>query len=231
MYTGEVSVCAVSDCDQPAKTKGLCHAHYARWKRTGTTDGGPIKRYFPRGQQCMVAECGRSASAKGFCVAHFTRWRRYGDPLGSAPKRPPTHYSPERRAAIRAGIQRSWQTRGDRSHPPDCGHCLATRGRPKPPFTQTHRDRLSAAKRAIEPSYGSIHHVRLRRDRGSPTNFTCRCGKPAREWALVDPPAEFLRYDSIGRAFSIRTQDYRAMCVSCHRRMDAAARKQRRGAA
>lgn len=36
------SLCSIPDCGKPRTTRGLCHAHYQRWRKTGSTDG-PIR--------------------------------------------------------------------------------------------------------------------------------------------------------------------------------------------
>lgn len=173
--------------------------------------------------QCTITDCPAEAVGRGYCNRHWKRWRAFGDPLAVPP---PREQTPELRAAIAAGVRRAWdEGRFDRQHPPDCGHCLAHRGKPKPPRTQAMKDAVSEQRRAKrEPSYHSMHHARLRRDRGRAADFPCiRCGEQAREWALMDAPPEFLRHVD-GRTWSIRTSDYEAMCKRCHEQMDRARR-------
>lgn len=61
--------CIVDDCDAASRRNGLCQKHYARLKRTGTTD--KKKSTKPR---CSVDECSRVSERGGMCRTH-----RYGE--------------------------------------------------------------------------------------------------------------------------------------------------------
>ena len=71
-------ICSVEGCDRLALYRpldGLCHKHYMRWKRLGTTT---LVRELP----CMIEGCDDKAGDSGLCGFHRSRRRRYGDPLG-----------------------------------------------------------------------------------------------------------------------------------------------------
>ena len=72
-------------------------------------------------------------------------------------------------------------------------------------------------------SYPSVHN-RLKRNRGSASQYVCECGEQAREWAL-DHDTPFLlvgRTANGGRSFySPRMSDYKPMCIPCHRKKDS----------
>ena len=76
-----------------------------------------------------------------------------------------------------------------------------------------------------EASYGAVH-LRLRAERGLPGDFVCDCGARAQHWAFMrdDRPA---MYSDGGRPYSTDLSRYKAMCVTCHRRMDAEATRTR----
>ena len=62
-------------------------------------------------------------------------------------------------------------------------------------------------------------HIRVSNAKGKASTYQCVCGKPAREWAL-DPQAVHTYEDEQGRVWSLNVDDYKAMCSSCHRKLD-----------
>jgi hypothetical protein len=166
-----------------------------------------------------------AALAKEYGIAEINIYGAMKKAGIALPKRP---FTEERLANMSAGLRRRYAARPAPPHPPDCTHCLAVRGVPKPPRTQLHRDRISAARRAMfgDPSDYTTAHFRIRRDRGRAREHACvSCGRAAVDWALkADAPTEWLR--SNGRLwFSIRTSDYEAKCRACHYRDDSARRR------
>ena len=73
----EPKFCSVDDCDRSAVTRGWCHAHYLRWRRTGTTNG-KRKLGARRNTVCEVDGCERLATTRGMCRAHYGRFKRTG---------------------------------------------------------------------------------------------------------------------------------------------------------
>lgn len=67
-------ICSVDDCDKPAKARGLCDMHYARWSRHGHLDRVRKRNI------CSIEGCGAPAYGRGWCSAHYQRWARHGDP-------------------------------------------------------------------------------------------------------------------------------------------------------
>lgn len=68
-----IVACSVDGCERVKHAKDLCVTHYARLRRTGTTDAPE------RPVHCRIKSCGRSldnGSAKGFCKTHYTRFFR-----------------------------------------------------------------------------------------------------------------------------------------------------------
>lgn len=69
--------CTVASCPNPVlvKSLGLCHKHYARFKRTGSTDDPAPRRKF-----CTQPGCSEPVHGNGLCAKHWMRQRRHGDP-------------------------------------------------------------------------------------------------------------------------------------------------------
>ena len=58
-----------SECDKPARTRGLCNTHYSRFRRTGSiTRTKPVRADNPI---CSVDGCVRDNYANGFCSMHY----------------------------------------------------------------------------------------------------------------------------------------------------------------
>jgi hypothetical protein len=74
----EKIICTVEGCSIEQNAKGLCHTHYYRWRKSGSTDA-PQR---PARQKCQVIErgetCGRPQNARGMCATHYDRWWRTG---------------------------------------------------------------------------------------------------------------------------------------------------------
>lgn len=71
--------CAIDDCDKPARGRGWCGAHYARWNQTGD----PLTPFRVRRHKapCAVDGCEEPARTRDWCMSHYQRWHRTGDPL------------------------------------------------------------------------------------------------------------------------------------------------------
>lgn len=78
------TLCSVDGCERPAASKGMCQAHYARFKR-GTDLTKPLRPYDP-GEICSIDGCDRPNAGKGHCKMHGKRRQKHGDPL-FVPKR------------------------------------------------------------------------------------------------------------------------------------------------
>ena len=84
-------ICAVDDCDKPARTAGLCQGHYLRRWRYGDPHGGQHNRSLVDGRAktevCSVSGCGKPTDSADLCSGHYHRLFRYGDPeFKPAPK-------------------------------------------------------------------------------------------------------------------------------------------------
>lgn len=71
--------CSESDCENPARTKGMCPKHYARGRRGGG-EAGPNLEPYPI---CRVSHCDRVAHVRtegALCQAHYQLEYRGKDP-------------------------------------------------------------------------------------------------------------------------------------------------------
>lgn len=75
-------ICSSSDCQRPARARGMCQAHYCRARKRG--DFVPTPRKSPKmagpGQRaCSESDCGRKYFSRGLCNAHYTKAYRRGE--------------------------------------------------------------------------------------------------------------------------------------------------------
>lgn len=61
-------------CSRPARTMGLCDAHYKR-QRTGASVCVPIRGPTPKTALCTAPRCDRTALCRGLCSPHYDRLR------------------------------------------------------------------------------------------------------------------------------------------------------------
>lgn len=86
------TTCSVNGCSQDGQLRrGMCDAHYRRWKRSG--DPGPAAiatpvKHFTDGQRkpCSVHGCDREAIIRGWCRRCYERWKRTGTTDAPQPK-------------------------------------------------------------------------------------------------------------------------------------------------
>jgi len=76
--------CTISGCAGRVHGYGLCHKHYCRKRKTGTTDDRP-----PPPTICRIPSCHRPHKALGFCVLHYKRKWKTGTPYDGPKARLP----------------------------------------------------------------------------------------------------------------------------------------------
>jgi hypothetical protein len=65
-----MAVCTTEGCASPVRCRGLCTAHYSKFRREHAAPSGP----------CSMEDCASASLARGWCRAHYYRWKRHGDP-------------------------------------------------------------------------------------------------------------------------------------------------------
>ena len=77
--------CAVGGCGRGRRHRGLCQAHYVRWRRSGVGDldafvvtADPMTKGHRVYQACALDGCRRARSMHGLCSAHAKTWQRSG---------------------------------------------------------------------------------------------------------------------------------------------------------
>lgn len=66
--------CGLEGCDRAHFAHDLCNTHYARLRRTGTTD--PPEKVL---RTCEMEGCDRPHKAQGLCHPHYQKWLKFGD--------------------------------------------------------------------------------------------------------------------------------------------------------
>lgn len=202
-----MALCSIEGCEGTAKARGWCQAHYMRWWATGNVGAAEIVRR-PKGRTCSVDGCERRHQGRGYCEAHLRRFLKYGEP-GSAvvdPRNPGAICKiDECEQPARA---RGWCN----------AHYLRWRktGDPLTPVPD-HGGRWTGS----DATYTAIHQ-RIKKIRGSAKRYPCvSCGEPAAQWAYdhSDPAP---KYNPNNRPYSLDLSRYMALCLECHRRLDAA---------
>lgn len=80
--------CLVQCCKRASEKRGMCNAHYKRWKKQGKDfDKSPIDDRHHMGQECLVDGCDGRNYGLGYCSAHYRRLKKHGDPLGGRTSR------------------------------------------------------------------------------------------------------------------------------------------------
>lgn len=73
-------ICTVGNCKRKKKAKGLCEAHYARFKRHGDKfDSGPIRKNIVYGENdvCIVPQCYENPHAVNLCRNHYNQKHKH----------------------------------------------------------------------------------------------------------------------------------------------------------
>ncbi|SHY11795.1 Uncharacterised protein [Mycobacteroides abscessus subsp. abscessus] len=197
-------LCTVGDCTKPLRARGMCCMHWARWRKYGTPE--------PWAELCAVDGCDNKSRSRTseYCEKHYYRLRRTGslsDPqyisgecLADGCGRPAGHgkESEDARGYCRMHYLRL-KKRGD--------VCWEPKGENNPIW--------------VGAAAGSTTvHQRIRRARGSATNYRCiDCGETAAHWSYdhTDPDQ---KYCPDKGPYSLDIDRYHPRCVSCHKRFD-----------
>lgn len=225
--------CSICGREEGHLRRGMCHAHYERWRTTG--DAGPPQVPLPPKSRprCSVEGCREPARARGWCPTHYQRWRMHGDPLHARPASCTVEGcdSPVHGHGLCDKHYQRWKKWGDvlaynRSIP--LATCIVE-GCDKPPGSgtgrmckmhytrlQRHGDPLVTRPNRLRDDQVNYFqfHDRIRKARGKATGYECvMCGAPAREWAWI--------HGTDDRDIS----NYMPLCHGCHRRYDAEYRR------
>lgn len=83
--------CSVNGCERSLTkhdARGMCQAHYLRWKTNGDPGPALIKEYSSN-RICAVEGCIKKAKSRGLCNGHYQRWLTKGS-SGNSPLAPYT---------------------------------------------------------------------------------------------------------------------------------------------
>lgn len=70
-----MKMCSIDGCEKELRARGLCGTHWARWRKTGTTDD-PEPKY--KSDFCSIDGCDKHRKTLGLCEMHYYRRRRNG---------------------------------------------------------------------------------------------------------------------------------------------------------
>lgn len=71
-------MCKIEGCTKPKRTRGMCNAHYERWRKHGSAGTSMVKPWGTK--RCSVPNCPRRHRSNGYCKLHHERWRKHGNP-------------------------------------------------------------------------------------------------------------------------------------------------------
>ena len=70
-----VRTCELPGCRRKHKAKGMCDAHYQRYRKNVVET-----------RICQVDGCKRKRWAGDYCQRHYRQWKRTGDPIAQGHK-------------------------------------------------------------------------------------------------------------------------------------------------
>lgn len=167
-YNSAVSNC--QHCERPAYVRGLCIAHYQRWREYGNALEPSHKRV--RG---TCSECSEPSRAKGLCQPHYDKLRRTGV-LGGPLPRSMTRLERYLAFVDQRGPDDCWPWTGHRSEKNYGQYADGKRG-----SMPAHRYGFGQFKRALEPGE-IVDHTCHNRDPECEGGNTCEhraCQNPA----------------------------------------------------
>jgi hypothetical protein len=71
-------ICSVGSCDRKAWCRGMCVAHYFRWRNTGDVNADRPIGARKNPTVCDVEDCDRQVYARRLCEMHYRRRLRHG---------------------------------------------------------------------------------------------------------------------------------------------------------
>lgn len=81
--------CSMNGCEKVNHARGLCMAHYRRWRLYGDASLMKRRQYPKRGVEgCTIDGCTFMVCARGWCSKHYANFLRWGDPLLDGPTVP-----------------------------------------------------------------------------------------------------------------------------------------------
>ena len=171
-------------------------------------------------KKCSIDGCEKPLKARGWCGMHWLRWRRHGDPGDAAPTRLPVGDQCSVSGCARPPLARGW-----------CGtHWSRWRNHGDPLIALDHLANLAQGRGPASPQWrgDSITyngaHWRTRRARGRASDYACRCGEPAVDWAYdhADPQERVEETDWGLIPYSTDPAHYVPLCRPCHKEFDLA---------
>lgn len=171
-------------CERPAYVRGLCVAHYQRFRKYGDALEPSHKR---TKSTCRIKDCGKFVQAQGLCNAHYKKLEKYGDPLaGETNMRGQSRLEQYEAKVDKRGPDECWPWTGGLNYK---GYGQFANGNGG--AMGAHRFGFEQFVRSLE-SGEIVDHVCHNQDSQCPGGKTCkhrRCQNPA-HWEAVPTSAE-----------------------------------------
>jgi len=69
--------CTIGDCAKRHVARGMCGAHYRRWRRGQKLEPPVVDRSIDKG--CLIEDCDKGHHCLGYCTVHYERRRSGGN--------------------------------------------------------------------------------------------------------------------------------------------------------
>lgn len=189
--------CRVDWCDRPPRSRGLCIAHYSRWRRGSCMDK-PFQRKSPRTRSiCKIPNCERPVHCRGWCATHWQRWSK-----GTDMDKPIRQYRRQPQVCTVEGCERRTEAR---SMCKPCYHKWYKANMPMKSCTAAFCNRPAHARGLCDKHYRRL--MRARKGKGTKVPFQDKdFAKQLKKGVVAADLEAARRFRTMGREMGISTK-------------------------